>query len=263
MEKGFVHESLVFYSESLRRYMKYSIYLPSNYESDFRKFPLVYLMHGYNGNELNWIQKGQIDQTLNYLIYKQEIPPFVVVMPDAGNSWYIDSSEDNKYESAIVNDLANYIEERFEVSSERENKFICGLSMGGYGALKIAYKYPTKFYAVGSLSGVITRQIPPKEKIETVRDDNWPFTSENWEKEKIFNYIDSLKQSGVNMPTYLTCGYDDFLGLYLGACDLHHQLQMKKLPSELHIKAGNHNWKFWKEEIKEVLKFFTKIIELY
>lgn len=136
MEKGFVHESLVFYSESLRRYMKYSIYLPSNYESDFRKFPLVYLLHGYNGNELNWIQKGQIDQTLNYMIYKQEIPPFVVVMPDAGNSWYIDSSEYNKYESAIVNDLANYIEDRYEVSSERENRAHLWFINGGLWCIK-------------------------------------------------------------------------------------------------------------------------------
>ena len=275
LAEGILYQSVSFFSNTLKNNMNYSIYLPPKYNKDSRKYPVIYLLHGHNGNELSWIRKGHIDQTLDYMIKNYEIPPFIVVMPDAKNNWYVDSPSGQKYESAIINDLMNHIEMQYKVYTDRSNRFIAGLSMGGYGALKFAFKYPEKFMSAASLSGAIMREVPPAKDIDlegneiNIHEDfyhdafGWPFDAEFWEKENIFNFIDNVKKSDLELPIYLSCGNNDYFYLYLGACDLHHQLRLNKIPSQLYIRDGEHNWLLWKEEIKEVLKFFTEVIELY
>ena len=145
MVKGTVYESLSFFSPTLERDLKYSIYLPAKYEKDSRRYSTIYLLHGHSGNEVSWLRKGHVDQTLDIMINSGEIPPFVVVMPDAKNSWYVDSPVGEKYETAIIKDLIGFVEGHYKVRNTHGDRFVAGLSMGGYGALKLAFKHPDMF----------------------------------------------------------------------------------------------------------------------
>ncbi|RAO98473.1 hypothetical protein PW5551_09665 [Petrotoga sp. 9PW.55.5.1] len=275
MNKGIFYESNSFYSEKIRGNMRYSIYLPSNYNNESRKYPVIYLLHGHDGNEISWKRKGLIDQTFDSMIEQGEMPPMVAVMPDAKNSWYVNSPSGIMYESALVEDLTEYIQKNYKVYSNRENRFIAGISMGGYGALKLAFKYPDKFLAAASLSGAILKDVPPEKETDLdgneikVREKFYhdaygePFDPVFWEKENVFNYIQNLKDCGLELPVYISCGNEDYFYLYQGAVELYHQLRKNKIPTELYIKNGNHDWLLWSQEIKEVLKFITRSIQLY
>ena len=275
MVKGTVYESLSFFSPTLERDLKYSIYLPPKYERDSRKYSTIYLLHGHSGNEVSWIRKGHVDQTLDIMINLGEIPPFVVVMPDAKNSWYVDSPVGEKYETAIINDLIGFIEGHYKVRKTRGDRFVAGLSMGGYGALKLAFKHPDMFLSAASLSGGIMRDVPPETDVDIngdlihIREDYYhdvfgdPFDPDFWEEENVFNWVDNVKNSGLTLPVYLSCGNEDYYYLYLGSTELYHELRLAKIESVLYIRDGDHNWLLWQEDIKEVLRFFKRALDLY
>ncbi len=270
-----MYESLSFFSPTLERDLKYSIYLPAEYEKDSRRYSTIYLLHGHSGNEVSWLRKGHVDQTLDIMINSGEIPPFVVVMPDAQNSWYVDSPVGEKYETAIIKDLIGFIEGHYKVRNTRGDRFVAGLSMGGYGALKLAFKHPDMFLSAASLSGGITRDVPPETDVDIngdvihIREDYYhdvfgdPFDPDFWEKENVFNWVDNVKNSGLTLPVYLSCGNEDYFYLYLGATELYHELRLAKIESVLYIRDGDHNWLLWQEDIKEVLRFFKRALDLY
>ncbi len=146
------------------------VYLPPGYNETQDSFPTVYLLHGYGGNYTFWQYIEDIKDIADYLISTGEIQPVVIVMPDGmnalGGSFYTDSrarpmgigapqSVFGLYETYIVQDVVNYIEAHYRVYSDKDDRAIIGISMGGYGAMKLGIKHPDVFGIIGAHSGPI------------------------------------------------------------------------------------------------------------
>lgn len=136
------------YSPSLGRTMRFSITLPSGYDST-SQYPVLYLLHGYGGNHRTWLR------TTNPENYADEYP-MIVVMPEGGvSSFYVNSytKPQDRYEDYLIYDLPNFVQQKYTIDTTRQS--IAGLSMGGYGALVLALKHPDRFWFAASISGAI------------------------------------------------------------------------------------------------------------
>ncbi len=260
-QKGRVLENESFRSAALGRELRYAVYLPPGYDYDQRYYLTVYLLHGYSGDHTNWIRLGEAARTADSLIGSGAIPPVILVMPDGRNSWYVDSdpaSGSGAYETAIVVDLVKHIDGQYRTIAERRGRMIAGLSMGGYGALHLAFKHPELFGAAASLSGAVWVGEPDRvDLLEGAFGE--PFDREIWARENPFAWVSRPKELGLRLPTYLTVGDDDGLDLYRGAVDFYAALSEAEMPAELRVTDGGHGWGVWAAALRETLLFFSQV----
>lgn len=123
------------------------VVLPAGYHESLRRYPVLYLLHGHDGGHHNWL-----DRT-NLLAHTARLP-LIVVLPDAGNSWYTNSvaHPEEKFEEYVAREIPAFVDQSFRTLTYREARYVAGLSMGGYGALKLGLKYPGRFSLAGSFS---------------------------------------------------------------------------------------------------------------
>jgi S-formylglutathione hydrolase FrmB len=145
-------KTVEFASEAVGRKMKYNIVLPAGYEKTSDRYPVLYLLHGFTSNYTAWAH-------LNVPKYARAYD-LIVVMPDAGNSWYVNwaKSEDgqkNRWEDCLVHDLVEHIDATYRTIPRREGRAINGLSMGGFGGLMLGLRHPDLFCSIGSESGAL------------------------------------------------------------------------------------------------------------
>lgn len=255
-------------SNILGKNVKYSIYLPSNYESSKENYPVIYLLHGYGGNNNAWIKSGNINEYTDKAIANNIIPPVIIVMPNADSSWYINSYNNKvKYEDFFINEFMPSIEKTYRTKAEKKYRAIAGLSMGGYGALLYALKHPNLFNAVAPLSAAIVND----SDFENMPTDQWnqlfskPYGSNinnkdrlntTWYANSILKLVADEKVGDLKGVHYwIDCGDDDFLTK--GNCLLHLALTDKKIPHEFRVRDGGHNWNYWKTGIMDALQFIT------
>ena len=260
-------------------------------------WPVVYLLHGHDGNEHSWPDLGHIRATLDDLIERSEISPLLVVMPGGGNGWYVDSEEfggPGDFATAILDDLPKAIEAGYPVRKDRGGRAIAGLSMGGYGALRLALTRPDRFTAAASLSGAIWQNIPPEdfgqtvEQIQLIQKTGYfhrvdpdtvtvgrvlpsagthfggaygvPFDPVRFNKLNVFTLLQQQLQVHAELPAiYLTCGDDDDFGLWRGAVAFFDTTQADALTDvQLRITDGHHDWRLWSKSIVDVLAFIDR-----
>ena len=164
------------YSAAMHKSSKCVVILPDSYKDKKASFPVVYLLHGYSGNYSDWIKL--VPGIKNYADEFQ----LIIVCPDGHyNSWYLDSPVDStiKYETNISSEVPHFIDSAFHTIASRNERAIAGLSMGGQGALSLAWKHADFFGAAGSMSGVQDLS-PWKNKYEltevlgdTLHNDNF------------------------------------------------------------------------------------------
>lgn len=147
-------QTVSFFSPAVSRQMKFDIVLPPGYDESDERYPVIYLLHGYMQNYTVW------GRNLGAAFYARNFSDLIVVMPDAGNSWYINyaSSEGNQrnnWEDHIVRDVIGYVDSNFRTISRREGRSIAGLSMGGYGAIMLGLRHPDLFVSMASTSGAL------------------------------------------------------------------------------------------------------------
>lgn len=118
-----------FASATLGREWSYTVYLPTGYDTSNLRYPVLYLLHGNGGTQNSWAANGRIQATIEPLIASGDVPPAIVVMPDAGTSWYVDRKE--KMETAFLEDLIPGLQHYFRTLEERQGRSIAGMSMGG------------------------------------------------------------------------------------------------------------------------------------
>ncbi len=268
-QQGMLKESLTVTSPVLGRDVKYSIYLPADYERSNRIYPVLYLLHGYSDDETGWTQFGEAHLAADRAIQQGDAAPMIIVMPDAGVSWYINNYDGKvKYEDFFVKDFIPYIDATYRTRANRRYRAIAGLSMGGYGALALATKHPDLFCATAPLSaGVLT-----DDEIVLSTDDMWKVVmgdlygkkeltgknrlTDHYTKNSILHIVangnvEELKK----IRYYIDCGDKDFL--IKGNMALHSAMIDKKIPHEFRVREGAHNWTYWRTALPEVLKFVS------
>jgi enterochelin esterase-like enzyme len=129
---GAVKEGLNLDSKILGAQVRYTIYLPFDYETSSRLYPVVYLLHGYNDNDMAWIQFGEANLIADEAIAKREIPSMIIAMPDAGASWYINNYNGSvRYEDFFFQEFVPYLESHYRIRPEKNFRGVAGRPFHG------------------------------------------------------------------------------------------------------------------------------------
>ncbi len=247
-------------SKLMARDVPYRVITPKNYGTAGARFPVVFLLHGLTGRYDNWTDKTKLAEFA-------EKHNFIIVTPEGGDGWYSDSAgvANDKYESYIVQELVPEIDSKFRTLATRENRFIAGLSMGGYGSLKFGLKYPQKFAAVGSFSGALratdwTDKVIGEWLAKSIMSVFGAAESENRKANDIYRLArewpaDKTKE----LPfIYLDCGTEDFL--IENSHDFAKILREKKIPHEFRELPGKHDWVYWNLQVQEFLRLADRML---
>ncbi len=263
--RGTIIEGLVMRSEVMVKDINYAIYLPPGYDQSKRFYPVVYLLHGYTDNESAWIQFGEVHLTADRAISGRSIPPMIIVMPDAGVSWYInDYMENVKYEDMFFEEFIPYIERSFRIRSDKEFRAVAGLSMGGYGSLIWSLRHPDMFSSCVAFSASIRREetfekMPEKFYNKIFRDiygqdKRKKRITNHWKKNSVFTLMNELNPRDIQqVRMMLHCGDDDNLSIENGY--LHNLMRNRNIEHEYRIMDGKHSWEYWRKYIYEGLVF--------
>jgi putative tributyrin esterase len=242
-----------YWSPSLTKETACHVLLPDR-QAAKGPFPVFYLLHGLSDDYSAWQRWTSIER------YVRELP-LIVVMPDGHRSFYCDASDGYAYESAIVKDLLGFIDTHFRTIKSGKGRAIGGLSMGGYGAMKLGLKHPDKFCSISAHSGVY---LHVKERIWETAQGAWlgelgriygtekaclendPFA--------LAEKLDPAKAPAISID----CGVDDGLLRDNRALRAH----LKKLGIKHTYKEypGSHSWSYWDEHVQEAISFHRRVL---
>ena len=249
-------KDFTFHSASLERDMRYRVLFPRDYDQGGR-FPVLYLLHGLYGNYLDWDTRTGLENYARHL-------RILIVMPDAGNSWYTNSATvpGDKFEDYIVKDLIQQIDDRHPTIRNRDARAVAGLSMGGYAAVKLGLKYPDLFDFAGSLSGALNAgqdlyALQPDFRADLLRVFG-PKGSRTRTDNNVFVLLNAPHQAAYPY-FYLACGTSDFFLATNRA--FVRELSSRKIPYEYHEAAGDHNWEYWDRAVQPMLRAMERTMK--
>lgn len=263
---GRVETGRAIYSRILGRNIAYSIYLPPaepGEQTERNRLPVLHLLHGRGDDERTWIESGGIVETLNRTIAAGKLQKLIVVMPAAGNSWYVDDALPGRYGAvakAFTTDLIEGVDERYPTARCREARAIGGLSMGGYGAMLYAFDRPDLFGSGFSLSGSLFSEDPAdierrRPAYERIYQGVFgaPFNPEKFLASNVFTKLDRPQLRTYGMAVWLAAGSRDFPSILDGTTRMHRELKRRSLSSELHVVEGDHSWALWQATVEPAL----------
>jgi enterochelin esterase-like enzyme len=244
-----------FDSAALQRKWSYAVYLPDGYETSNLKYPVLYLLHGHSQDLYAWVNYGHIQPTTDELIAHGEIPPAIIVMPDAGMTWFVDRKEN--METAVIKDLVGDVQRTFRVIDDRKGRVIAGLSMGGYGALRFVLKYPEMFAAAGLLSPAIYNpEVPQGSGARRAGVFGAAeFDPQVWKELNYPTLWDAFLAKKIAVPMYINSGDDDDFFIEAEATRLYSLLRKNGQPAELRIVDGAHRWPVWESTIGDAMRY--------
>lgn len=214
--------------------------------------PIVILLHGVYGSHWAWAMKGKAHETAQRLINEGEIKPMILVMPSDGlfsdGSGYVPHKTAD-YERWIVEDVLQVVKEQIPHATDDSPIFITGLSMGGYGALRLGAKYPSLFRAFSGLSS-----ITHFNQIGEFVSDFQQLKEDALEQDGVLDWI--LKHKNELPPFRFDCGQSDVLIDYNR--QLHKDLLFHNIPHIYEEFEGEHSWDYWMKHISDTLLFFNQ-----
>jgi enterochelin esterase-like enzyme len=262
-QTGKVSDNLIVPSKLLKMDRKYSIYLPPDYETSQRSYPVLYLLHGAGDDQTGWVQFGEVLNITDEAIKSGTATAMIIVMPDAntGKRGYVnDVKREWLYEDFFFQEFMPFIEKTYRIKSDKKYRAIAGLSMGGEGTFIYALHHPELFSAACPLSAATG----PKNIEELKNYKLWPGVENitDADKEAYFKLYSVLSLIE-NMPDsqkkavrwYIDCGDDDFL--FEGNSLVHIAMRKKEIPHEFRIRDGAHNWTYWRASLPKVLEFVS------
>ncbi|MFJ8577991.1 alpha/beta hydrolase [Micromonospora sp. NPDC093277] len=208
--------------------------------------PVLYLLHGLSDDDTIWTRRTSIERYVAAL-------GLAVVMPQAARSFYSDETHGNRYWTFLSDELPEVCHSFFRLSTRRQDTFVAGLSMGGYGAMKWALRDPGRFAAAASLSGaldVTRRRDHPTAPVDpavwhTVWDDREVTGTDA-------DTIALLERAGDDLPAlYVACGTEDFL--YEDNLRFVDTARRRGVPLTVDFSPGAHDWAYWDAKIQDVL----------
>lgn len=262
-QTGKVMDNLTLPSKILKMDRKYAIYLPPDYETSQRSYPVLYLLHGAGDDQTGWVQFGEVLNIADNAINAGIATPMIIVMPDAntGKRGYVnDVKGEWLYEDFFFKEFMPFIEKTYRIKGEKRYRAVAGLSMGGEGTFIYALHHPELFSSACPLSAA-TGPL----KIEDLKNYRlWQGVEgiTDTDKEAYFNKYSVLSLIE-NMPDsqkkavrwYIDCGDDDFL--YEGNCLVHIAMRKKDIPHEFRTRDGGHTWTYWRTALPTVLEYVS------
>jgi len=274
-QSGKVFDNLSMKSTILNSERKYAIYLPPNYETSQRSYPVLYLLHGGGDDQTGWVQFGEILHIADKATNEGNATPMIIVMPDAntGRRGYFNSvKEDWQYEDFFFEEFMPFIEKEYRIKGEKRYRAVGGLSMGGGGTFIYALHHPELFSSACPLSANCgPLSLEDKGRLSWPKipggDGKRQELSEQekevyFKKYSVLNLVQNMPEEQKNAVSwYIDCGDDDFL--YEGNSLVHIAMRKKEIPHEFRIRDGGHSWTYWRSALPEVLMFVSQRFHQY
>jgi len=267
-QSGKVFDELTMTSTLLKGERKFAIYLPPDYDTSKRSYPVLYLLHGAGDDQTGWVQFGEVLRIADQAIRDGSATPMIIVMPDAntGRRGYFNSiGGDWRYEDFFFEEFLPYVEKAYRIKSEKRYRAVAGLSMGGGGTFMYALHRPDLFSSACPLSayvGPLTLE-DLKERLERNEETFSDASLKSYfEQHNAIHLIDNGKKEEISsVRWFIDCGDDDFL--YEGNSLVHIAMVKKEVPHEYRVRDGRHSWSYWRESLPVVLEFVSRAFHQY
>lgn len=267
-QTGKVLDNLSLPSKILKSDRKYAIYLPPDYETSQRSYPVLYLLHGAGDDHTGWVQFGEVLSIADKSVKDGIATPMIIVMPDANTGkrgYFNDVKGEWRYEDFFFEEFLPFIEKKYRIKAEKRYRAVSGLSMGGGGTFMYAMHHPELFSSACPLSASVG-PVTLEEAATRAKREN-PGASEA-DISKYYNNLSALSLVN-NMPDtlkkavrwYIDCGDDD--GLSEGNSLVHIAMRKKMIPHEFRIRDGAHTWTYWRAALPTVLEFISQAFHQY
>ena len=250
------------YSNVLQCSKEYDVYLPKNYdENKDKSYPVLYLLHGYSGDNHNWNKRGRVREVLDHLLSAGEICEMVVIMPDADAD--VPRAEHGyfnypnwSYEDYFFTELIPCVESRYRIVSDKGNRAIAGLSMGGGGTVYYAQRHPEFFCAAYAMSalmeGIEDSELQKDPKVNLMLKS----AKDNSCVAYVRNASEDVRNQLRTVKWFVDCGDDDFL--LEGNLDFIKEMRKAGIPYEFRVREGAHIWEYWHSALYICLPFVTR-----
>ena len=243
-------------SQAMKRTIKNVVIVPKQYhavDNMGERYPVLYLLHGAYGCYSDWSHKANLDALANkYAV--------IIVCPDGQDSWYFDSPIDPKmqFETYVSKELVAYVDSHYRTYANRFMRAITGLSMGGHGALFLAFRHPDVFWSCGSMSGNMDITKYPdswhiKDRLGELADNQ-----QRWHDHAVCNQVDKLKACTLQ-PAQNILIDDGLNDIFIqNNIALHEQLVEAGIDHDFTVRPGRHSWDYWVNALDYHMIFFTK-----
>jgi S-formylglutathione hydrolase FrmB len=248
-----------FTAPSLGRDVRYAVDLPPSYATGQRTYPVLYVLHGLFESEAFWERRG-LAAVLATMRGKGELPEFLVVAIDGGNSFFMNGPQ-GRFEDLVTRDAIAHVEATYRVTPRREGRMLLGVSMGGYAALRIAFRHPGLYRAVAAHSAMLLTKVPTKEDgAGRWHMDAFHRAFGDPIDPRLWAASDPLALAGqVDLkaaPALLfDCGAQDRFGLFAGNEALHRALETRGVAHEYSLPPGDHGYDYVRSVLPRSLRF--------
>ena len=269
---GRVLDSVTMESEILGGERKYAVYLPPDYDSSQRSYPVLYLLHGGGDDQTGWVQFGEVLHIADEAIRSGQATPMVIIMPDANTGrrgFFNDIRGDWRYEDFFFEELLPHVEAEYRIKGEKRYRAVAGLSMGGGGSFMYALHHPELFSSACPLSASVgslnledaKRRYTRRERNQEQADAETDLTEQQieayYKRHSALELVNNMPEDEVSQVRwYIDCGDDDFL--YEGNSLIHIAMRKKNIPHEFRVRDGGHTWTYWRQSLPQVLEFVSQ-----
>jgi S-formylglutathione hydrolase FrmB len=259
-------------SRILKRSVRYCVFLPSGYDASAAgvrgRYPVLYFLHGLGDNEQTLFNSGGWT-LVDDLRAQHKLADFLIVAPEGRRSFYVNSADGSvRYSDFFLEEFMPQIESKYRVRAGRSGRAVSGVSMGGYGALRVAFAHPELFTAVSAQSAALITESP--EQLAAASETGVPVLSvlvpvfgkpidrQHWNANSPFVLA---RKNAVGLRTlhiYFNCGQSDDYGFEKGAAALDDELRKEHIPHEYHPYPGDHSLQYFLTHFAEVMEFHSQ-----
>lgn len=248
-------DSIAVPSRAMNRTFSCVVIKPNSYQkSKTKRYPVVYLLHGYSGWFSNWIIRVP---ELKDLADREQL---LIVCPEGGySSWYWDSPIDStmRFETYIGQEVPDQIDQTYRTVADRTGRAITGLSMGGHGGLYLGFRHADRFGACGSMSGVVDLSLSRNKYDIAKRIGDTLSQADNWYRYSAIAAVD--QRPSLPLKAIVDCGTEDYL--IQGNRNLHEKMMKLGLPHDYIERPGKHDWNYWRNAVPYQLLYFSRYFQ--
>ena len=240
-----------------------NVFLPAGFDKDGgRQYPVIYLLHGRYGTNVDWATTGHMKNVVDELIASGELRDVVILMPCAGhndirnvqNGYF--NMPGRSYEDFFFQELVPTLEKRYHIIGDKQHRAIMGLSMGGGGSTVYSQRHPDMFSSCYSMSGWLDEdeqpEDAPKDKLYIVRKSVHEHSAIAFVENADEETVAKLK----TVKWFFDCGDDDYL--LKRSVDIHFKMNEKGIKNELRVRDGWHSWEYWHTALRLALPFASR-----